>query len=38
MDHQLGHWVAIGLPIIIGVVTAIVLALSSEQEKSKGKR
>ena len=33
MSHQLGNWIAIGLPIVIGVVTAIVLALHGERKK-----
>ena len=33
MSHQLGIWIAIGLPLVIGVVTAIVLALYGERKK-----
>ena len=35
--QELGTWIAIGLPIVIGVVTALVLALSSEQKESGNK-
>ena len=42
MRSQIGYWVAVYLPIIIGVVTALVLAFSSEakreQKQSQGKR
>ena len=38
MRHQLGFWVAVYLPIVIGVVTALVLALYPEEKKTPRKR
>jgi hypothetical protein len=32
MYHELGTWIAIWLPIVIGVVTAIVLPLCAERK------
>ncbi len=33
MYHDLGLWIALGLPVIIGVVTALVLALQAGAKK-----
>ena len=33
MNHELGNWIGIWFPIGIGVVTAIVLALSAIKKK-----
>ncbi len=33
MYRELGIWIGIGLPIVIGVITAIVLALYTERKE-----
>jgi hypothetical protein len=33
MDNDLANWVAIGLPIVIGVATALILALYAAKNR-----